>query len=61
MKLTKCFTDVRKWRYVPANVAIFWGSLGAYIAHCLNGIDEKKQKVVRFRKNGKLVARSATY
>ena len=61
MKLTKCFTDVRKWRYVNANVAIFWGSLGAYIAHCFNGIDGKKQKVVRIRKNGKLVARSATY
>lgn len=61
MKLTKCFTDVRKWRYVSANVVKFWGSLGAYIAHSFNRIETHKQKVIRIRKNGKLVARSATY
>lgn len=61
MKLTKCFTNVQKWRYVSNNVVYFWGSLGAYIAHCFNGVERRGQKIFRIRKNGKIIARSATY
>ena len=61
MKITKCFTDVRSWYYVNTNVVCFWGSLGAYIAHYFLGVERREQKIFRIRKDGKLIARSATY
>lgn len=61
MKITKCFSKSRRWMYVHKECVAFWGSLGAYCAHTFRIFAMCQDSFVRIRKNGKMVARSATY